>query len=979
MSYNKLLGRCGICLAVMTAWTVPCLGARDIEPLVRESLQQAIQAPDDEGRVVLPPGAVLDRTEWDDGLARIDLTLPAELAGWMVEPAEVERLQELLSAGLWEDPAFRGLLVRVRIGPDGEHLPLDAYLPDTPAPTSGAEPLDIAPALRAGEPGMRSPDLGQQPTGALSGVTVFAAAGHGWTAGTSSWFLQRPLLLNMIEDYGNLEQLNYFVQYLYNAGATVVPSRPVGYQNIEVVIDNDDPEVTFTGTWTNSTGSPYYQGQRTISGVHYRFASAATTESATARYTPNLPVADYYPVYTWVLSSTNRTTQKYRIVHAGGTTEMVVDHRLVGKGWVWLGNYYFLAGTGGYVEISNESAAGGSVIADAIRFGNGIGDVVGAGPGTISGYPRDEEAQRYWAESETGINAVGMDPGIYDCCSTDQSDNIGAFARWAREMNETATNNDRWRRVYLEFHSNASSGSAKGTVALITTTGATTNQALFADIMGGEIQLDMQILDGLVPFEYLWGSRSNTYTSAYGAISTGNNGNEFDATILEVAFHDNVEDAALLLDPKVRDAVARSSVHGIIKFLNALSGSTVPLAFAPVAPERVQAVHNGSGGIVVSWIAPPAGEAFGNAPTGYRIYRSTNGYGFDGGLDVGNVLTATVSDIPAGTATWLRVAAYNAGGESMPSETLAVRRSADESATFLIVNGFDRIGRTQNPSQTLSGVGTQRRPMIQHVNTRDYSVQLGGALAAAGATFDYASNEAVIAGTVSLGDYRAVAWILGEESSADSTFDATEQALVTAYLNAGGRLFVSGTEIGWDLDYLNNGRSFYNDYLKADYVSDDAGTYAVSSVAGSIFAGIAPFSFDNGTIWYDADYPDRISPLGGSVAVLSYLGGSGGTAGIAYDGSFKVVNLGFPFETVTSAATREALMDRVVGFFFPGPFDADRDGDVDVNDYMNFASCLLGPGVPHAPGHACLVHDANADLDVDLGDFAEFQVVFTGG
>src|SRR5690606_19328144 len=71
-----------------------------------------------------------------------------------------------------------------------------------------------------------------QPQGALSGVVVFVNAGHGWTGGTASWFLQRPLLLGMNEDYGNLDQLNVFVQYLYNAGATVVPFRPVGYQKI---------------------------------------------------------------------------------------------------------------------------------------------------------------------------------------------------------------------------------------------------------------------------------------------------------------------------------------------------------------------------------------------------------------------------------------------------------------------------------------------------------------------------------------------------------------------------------------------------------------------------------------------------------------------------------------------------------------------------------------------------------------------------
>ena len=70
----------------------------------------------------------------------------------------------------------------------------------------------------------------------------------------------------MIEDYGNIDQLNYFVKYLYNAGATVVPFRPVGYQNTEIVLDQDDPQVTYTGSWTNSTGTPYYENGVTVSG-----------------------------------------------------------------------------------------------------------------------------------------------------------------------------------------------------------------------------------------------------------------------------------------------------------------------------------------------------------------------------------------------------------------------------------------------------------------------------------------------------------------------------------------------------------------------------------------------------------------------------------------------------------------------------------------------------------------------------------------
>ncbi|MCH7871800.1 MAG: N-acetylmuramoyl-L-alanine amidase, partial [Planctomycetes bacterium] len=820
---------------------------------------------------------------------RIDLQMSAAEGSLLFSMAEVEAIVEYLTAAIDPQRDLAGVVVRYRADEADPYRLLESLVPVS-EPGIYEDPRDVAadgdlafpPSARSGAGSM----VDSQPTGALTGVVVYVSAGHGWTSGSSTWGVQRPLLFNMIEDYGNLEQLNYFVNYCFNAGATVVPFRPVGYQTEEIVLDQDDPEVTYAGAWTDSTGSPYYENNRTVSGVSYRFSSISPVETATARYTPDIAVADFYPVYTWALNRPNRSLQKYRITHSGGASEVHVDHRMVGKGWVFLGHYYFEAGTEGYVEVSNESSDGGVVVADAIRFGNGIGDMIGAAPGTVSGYPRDEEASRYWAESETDINAVGLPRSIYDCCSSDQSDNVGTPARWAREMNITGFNNDRWRRVYLEFHSNASSnGSARGTVALITGN-ATTNQALYADIMGEEIEEDMHILEAVVPFEYPWGSRANTFTGSFGAISTTNNGNEFDATILEVAFHDNLQDTRLLRDSKVRDAVARSSVHGIIKFLNALGGSQIPLAFAPDKPRQVQAAHDDAGGVIVSWLAPLSGEAFGDSAIGYRVYRSANGFGFDEGLDVGNVLSTTLTDVPADAATYIHVTAYNDGGASMPSETLAVRRSADKTPTFLIVNGFDRVGRTQNLRQFIPGLGTQRRPILRHVNSSDYAVQLGEALAAAGATFDSCANEAVINGTVVLADYPGVAWICGEESSADSTFNATEQALAMDFLNGGGNLFVSGAEIGWDLDNLNNGRSFYNNYLKAAYSADDADTYDVTPIGGSIFAGISPFSFDDGTLFYDSEFPDVLINSGGSAPALAYVGGTGGVAAVVFDGGF---------------------------------------------------------------------------------------------
>ena len=115
-----------------------------------------------------------------------------------------------------------------------------------------------------------------------------------------------------------------------------------------------------------------------------------------------------------------------------------------------------------------------------------------------------------------------------------------------------------------------------------------------------------------------------------------------------------------------------------------------------------------------------------------------------------------------------------------------------------------------------------------------------------GAKHRITSNEAVISGAVNLNDYDSVIRILGAESTADDTFNATEQTLVEAFIAAGGHLFVSGSEIAWDLDSQGGGVSFFENTLKGNYAADDANTYNVTVPGGSIFAGIPNFSFSNG-------------------------------------------------------------------------------------------------------------------------------------
>ncbi len=757
--------------------------------------------------------------------------------------------------------------------------------------------------------------VGAQPVGALTGKIVFVGGGHGYVSdnlGNGSWGTQRGETNEIVEDMSNQDQLTFTVEQLWNAGATVVPLRPVGHQTNEVVLDNDDTQVTYSGTWSNSGSSIFYGNP---GDTAYRFSNTSLTETATATYTPNIPEAGVYPVYTWVRHGSDRTEQLYRVNHSGGSTEVTIDHSKVGNGWVYLGSYHMDAGTSGSVVISNKAGATGKVvIADAIRFGNGMGDIDRGGG--VSGHSREDESALYWIEAQAG---QGTPSSVWRTSSSDATANVSAPTRWAVNMNREA-GGVMTDRVYIGLHSNAATGTARGTLGLFRSDTATQtpNQIALANALGAEINDDLVSLNGT--FEHDWFNRTvHTLGGVFGEISNAVINNEFDATIIETMFHDNVLDAELIRDPKVREAVAQATVQGLVKYFNSVDGGATSLVDAPQRVTDLRARSNGNGTITLNWTAPTASSGLGDAPTGFMVYRSLNGRGFDGGTFVPGGTTAgfTVTGLDSVNGThYFKVNAVNAGGESLGSAVVA-STPLNTPSSVLIVNGFDRNDRGLNVREAF-GAGTIDRTRSLFQNSFDYAVQVGEAVEAFSAAIgiDTVQNEAVINGTVNLNDYDTVIWVLGEESATDDTFNATEQALVAGFVAGGGNLFVSGPEIAWDLDNLNNGRTFFNNTLGADFVADDAGTHSATGVTGSIFEGIS-LSFDDGTLYFDTEFPDIISPLGSSVKALNYTGGTNGAAiqRAGTGGAGSVVMLAFPFETIVDEADRNAVMAAALGFF----------------------------------------------------------------
>lgn len=184
------------------------------------------------------------------------------------------------------------------------HANTDEVLPASSEPPEfTCTVLETGPTVQTPKSAINEPEAASviapatsQPIGALTGRIVFTHGGHGWTynnANGSGWYTQRGVTEEMNEDYGNLDQMTMFAFYCFNAGATVVPLRPVGHQTNEVVLDNDSANVSYAGAWSNSSGSLFY-GQ--VGDVPYRFAAVAASETATATYTPNIPVTGFYPV-----------------------------------------------------------------------------------------------------------------------------------------------------------------------------------------------------------------------------------------------------------------------------------------------------------------------------------------------------------------------------------------------------------------------------------------------------------------------------------------------------------------------------------------------------------------------------------------------------------------------------------------------------------------------------------------------------------
>ncbi len=325
-------------------------------------------------------------------------------------------------------------------------------------------------------------------------------------------------------------------------------------------------------------------------------------------------------------------------------------------------------------------------------------------------------------------------------------------------------------------------------------------------------------------------------------------------------------------------------------------------AFYVNPPSRVESfiVYGDTNGVHIEWRSSL------NA-TSYNIYS----IGADTTL-IGNTTdTFYIWNTTLDTVRYIAVSALNGVDESELSQVLGCYGTSSD---ILIVYGYDRVTTGEN--------------------TGDFIIYHGNSFYDLGIPFSSATNDAVLDSMVILSDYKTLDWVLCEEGTLDETFSDNEQILVSNYLDNGGQLFVSGSEIGYELYYkgTSTDSAFYVNYLHARYILDDANVY--SSYGVNDLNGIT-VNYDDGTNGiYDVTYPDGIDTINGSKVEMVYSGTSYNSAVYYGDDIYSVFYMGFGFESIYNSVERDSLLSRILSLLdssFDMPFK-DNKHDIANNN-----------------------------------------------
>jgi len=164
-------------------------------------------------------------------------------------------------------------------------------------------------------------------------------------------------------------------------------------------------------------------------------------------------------------------------------------------------------------------------------------------------------------------------------------------------------------------------------------------------------------------------------------------------------------------------------------------------------------------------------------------------------------------------------------------------------------------------------------------------------------------------------NYSTIIWYTGEAEQ--NVLTTAEQSFLENYLNSGGRLFLTGQNIAFDLVEQQNGPSFFENYLHASYIQNNSSDYSLQGVtddpigAGEIFIILGSGGANNQN---SPDVVTAVSPA--QPAILYEAGNQTNQAALYYSGNYQLVYFAFGWEGINDEgpAKRVAVMQRVLNW-----------------------------------------------------------------
>lgn len=754
--------------------------------------------------------------------------------------------------------------------------------------------------------------------GFLKDKTIFVSAGHGWTNDTSSWVTQRlnTSSYNLVEDLSNAEIVDYYlIPYLKNAGALIFTVREHDTNSNMVIVDNSDFDSNEangvyeeSGSWIDTDGgkgfgqgsTPYAEGVNPFELGDYRYISG--TVGAKAFWIPNIPEKGLYEVYVSFKSGTDRAANaEYIVHHAGGSTSVFADQRHHGSTWYNLGKFPFYKGldrSTGSVELVAESDSAEIFIADAVRFGGGVG-IMDHGIG-LSGKPRWEEFARH------NIQFMGAPAtGVYDGSGTERSDDVRARSRYAAWENEADYDDS----LYISWHSNGWIGTSRGISTYIygengPGSGYEPAAADGSEALGSYVHNSiLETLRNGYDSEFkVYGI--GLYSAYLGEIDPDEN-SEMPSVLVELAFHDNDEDAAMLREPLMRRLSARGAYHGIVKYF--ADRDNISPVFLPDNVTALRTEVSSLGAISLFWEVPAVGDRIvnGDLPAGYIVQKSKDGFGFDDGEDVGNRTYWNFTPENSSETWYFRVIAYNDGGKSFPSPVVAAKADSTVSKA-LIVDSFTKLDSDMEimqpfPDETSSDLTP--RMFLEKMNSYDYVKEYGLAIDNLIPSFE--SMTVSMFDDVDLSDYDIVIWFSGVDNSLEDIFLGKIDK-IKSYLENGGVLILTGSDIAAKLVF-DEESSFLTSYLGSSFVSD-IDNYLFELTPDF---GVLDFEMEDLSSFNNSGKNDLLETEGGTAFII-YSDGS--NAAVIQKSFYKTALMGFPFERVKDADVKSEIMKTILDY-----------------------------------------------------------------